>query len=385
MNASLGSPLILLIFLLAIGAIAFHAARRAKVVRPAHFHWIVRVLCAVLVLAALVAVGVGTWRGTSAELEVPAVRVSLPTHAPQPLPRAPEPGEKVDLGPTQLIATVLLVRKAQDQFVPLCGESRTLDWPPTGSPELTFQGESAGSSYKVRMNLSEFRRWNDEAIRATQGVSVDSRGRTWSSGGGMELKLDTLAVETFGGFSEQSDHAPLSLIPVVAGQGLRLLIYLTRADRDDPLRQVSAGEWLSGEGKNLRQDARNSNSNHRSHFDPTLPPGFRMLEFLGPSVLLLLLAAVVGSALFPRGRRALACTGLLACMVLYAGALDALALERRARIVADASQPENVRVAALACLQKSTFFHTGKAAARLRQIAADPATPAFLRASAEAE
>jgi hypothetical protein len=374
----------LLIFLFISGAALGITARRARVARPDHFHWIVRILCAVLVVAALVAVGVGTWRGTSASLTSEPVLVTLPTKAPPPIPNAKKPNGRLDLGSTKLVGTVLLVRKLQDRFVPICGESLTLDWPPNGNPELAFQGESGGSSYTVRMHLGEFVRWNpDEAISASQGVSVQSRGKQWSRGGSMELKLDTLEVDDFGGFSEQLDHPPLSVIPVAAAQDLRLLVHLTRADRNDPLRQVAASDWLSGEAGNLRRDERNSHSSRDSQLDPTTPPGIRMLVFLGPSVILLLLAAAVGSALFPRGRRAVAFTGLLTGMVLYAGLLDAVILERRARVATDASQPEIVRGNALETMRRGTFFHPGKATARIRQIAADAATPAFVRSLAE--
>ena len=378
------APFFLLILLFIIGATVGIAARRARVARPDHFHWIVRTLCAVLVLAALVAVGVGTWRGTGNSLASKPVRMTLPTKAPPPLPKATLPSGTLDLGPTKLVGTVLLVRKLQDRFVPICGESLTLEWPPNGNPELAFQGESDGSSYTVRMHLGEFVRWNpDEAIRASQCVSVESRGKTWSRGGGMELNLDTLEVEDFGGFSEELDHPPLAVIPVAAAQDLRLLVHLTRADPNDPLRQVSASEWLSSEARNLRQDDHNSHSSHGPRLSSDTPPGIRMLVFLGPSVVLLLLAAIAGSALFPRNRRAVAFTGLLTGMVLYGGLLDSVVLERRARVATDASQPESVRATALDAMQRGTFFHPGKATARIRQIAADPATPAFVRSVAE--
>ena len=378
------APIVLLILLFVIGATVGIAARRARVARPDHFHWIVRTLCAVLMLAALVAVGVGTWRGTGASLTSKPVFVALPTMTLPAEPKVTKPKGRLDLGSTKLVGTVLLVRKLQDQFVPICGESLTLDWPPKGNPELAFQGESGGSSYTVRMHLGEFVRWNpDEAIRASQGVSVQSRGNNWSRGGSMELKLDTLEVDDFGGFSEQLDHPPLSVIPVAAAQDLRLLVHLTRADRNDPLRQVAASDWLSGEAGNLRRDEHDSHSSHGSQLDPTTPPGIRMLEFLGPSVILLLLAAAVGSALLPRGRRAVAFTGSLTGMVLYAGLLDAVILERRARVATDTSQPETVRATALEGMRRGTYFHPGKATARIRQIAADPATPAFVRSLAK--
>ena len=384
MNKIAIAPFFLLILLFIIGATVGIAARRARVARPDHFHWIVRMLCAVLLLAALVAVGVGTWRGTGASLTSKPVLVALPTMTLPAEPKVTKPNGRLDFGPTKLVGTVLLVRKLQDRFVPICGESLTLDWPPKGNSELAFQGESGGSSYTVRMHLGEFVRWNpDEEIRASQGVSVESRGKSWSRGGGMELKLDTLEVEDFGGFSEELHHAPLSVIPMAAAQDLRLLVHLTRADRDDPLRQVAASDWLSGEAKNLRRDDHNSHSSHGSQFTSATSPGIRMLEFLGPSVVLLLLAAVAGSALFPRGRRAVAFTGLLVCMVLYGGLLDVMILERRARVATDASQPEIVRATALEGMRRGTFFHPGRAVERIRQIAADPATPAFVRSLAE--
>ena len=385
MSLILLSPFVLLIILFIIGATVGIAARRARVVRPDHYHWIVRVLCAVLMLAALVAVGVGTWRGTGAALDAPALRVSVPTHAPQPLPSGTKPYDRVDLGPTKLIATVLLVRQLQDQFVPISGESRTLDWPAKGNSELVFQGESAGSSYNLRMNLSEFLRWNPtEQIRASNGVSVEKRGRNWSSGGGMELKLDTLEVEEFGGFRDELHHAPLSVIPVLSNENLRLLVHLTRADRDDPLRQVSVADWLGAEATNLPRDEHNSHSSYGRQLDQGTPPGIRMMTFLGPSAILLLLASVVGSALFPRRWRALGLTGLLTCMVLYAGLLDGVVMQRRERVATDDSQTEALRASALESLHRGTFFHTGKATAKLREIAAAPRTPAAIRAVAAA-
>ncbi len=113
--------------------------------------------------------------------------------------------------------------------------------------------------------------------------------------------------------------------------------------------------------------------------DPNIPPGIRMLAFLGPSVILLLVAAIAGAQLFRHGRRAYALAGLLALMVLYAGLLDALVLQRRCLLAADSNQPEAVREQALAGMIRGTFFHRGTAASRVRKLAADAATPESLR------
>jgi hypothetical protein len=99
-------------------------------------------------------------------------------------------------------------------------------------------------------------------------------------------------------------------------------------------------------------------------------------------VVLLLAAAVAGSVGFRRGRRATAFAGLLAGMVLFAGLLDALVMQRRARLATDPRQPESMRVMAMAGMLRGTFFHEGAAAARVRAIANDPANTDTLRQSA---
>ena len=76
--------------------------------------------------------------------------------------------------------------------------------------------------------------------------------------------------------------------------------------------------------------------------------------------------------------------GLLACMVLYAGGLDGLVLQRRMNLTIDAGRPVTVRSMALAGLLRGTFFHRGGALARLRAIAADPTYPESLRQGARA-
>lgn len=385
MSTLILAPIVLLVILFVIGTTVGVAARRVKYARSDHYHWVARVLCAVLALAALAAVGVGTWRGAIATLTPEPVGVSLPTRPPQPLPKAKASRTQVDLGPSKLVGTVLLVRKLQDRLLPICGESRSLDWPTQGAAELVFQGESGDCSYKVRMDLSEFGRWNaNEELRVMRGVEVQRRGTNWSSSGGLQLNLDTFEMEDFGNRGDMLEHSPLSLIPVASGRDLFLLVHLTRADRDDPLRQMSASQWLGDETKGVPRNLHGSGHSGGGSMTTNTPPGIQMAIFLGPSVWLLLLAAAVGSGLFRRGRRALGFAGLMVAMVLYAGLLDAVVMQHRARVASEVSQPESVRLSALENLRRGTFFHAGRAAETIRKMAADPSTPPALRAAAEA-
>jgi hypothetical protein len=357
------SPLVLLILIFVIGASVGLATRRARRIRANHFHWVARVFFALLAAAAVITVGVGTWRGTNPTSATQAVIVMVPTTSPPEMPKNRDSNGRVDIGPCKVIGTVLLVRIQQGRAIPICGESLTLDVPSPDYPELVFHGKLADSEYTVRMRLDRFVRFGgDDQLSPGSGASVEARGARWSRSGGTALNFDRLEVQSFGGFGDTIQHAPLSVIPTVDQGDLRLFLYLTRADQADPLRKVSASEWLADKSEELWANDEHSRSIDMSHINRETPPGIRMLMYLGPSVVLLLLAAVAGSGLFPRGWRAIGFTGLLACMVLYAGLLDGLILHRRARIVADANQPEEVRASALENLQGGTFFHTGRAA-----------------------
>ena len=197
--------------------------------------------------------------------------------------------------------------------------------------------------------------------------------------------LDTLQTQGFGPGRDTLPNAPLSIIPNAVGPDLHLLIHLARADTDDPLENVPAAQWLASlAGKPRQDEAPRINSYPGVRLDPKVPPGLRMIAFLGPVAVLFLLGAIAGSVCARRGRRGFAFAGLLVLMVLVAGALDAMVLRRRGSLAMDAGQAESVRAMALGGLLRGTFFHRGAALARLGKIAADPAMPESLRQDARA-
>lgn len=375
----IGSPLLLFLIIVCVVVVA---ARRSPSFKPEYHHWIVRILCAVLFVAGMVAVGVGTWQGTRLDSLPPSLKVKVPTKAPRSLDLTKNPGNP-DLGPCRLIGTVFLARQAQDRLLPVCGESQVLEWPPGPVANLVFRGEHNGSTYTVVMDLREFVCFGQGSdVRSRNGVTVVMKGAGWSgSTGGGTLALETLGITNFGFRRDALDHAPLSVIPSGSAAELCLAVHLARADRDDPLEEVPVGQWLAGQTAKPRQEL---NSYPGVRYDADVPPGIRMLVFLGPPVVLLGFAAIAGSAVFRRGRRAPAFAGLLAIMVLYAGLLDGLVLQRRASLTKDAGQPENVRLTALADMYRGTFFHSGAAAARIRGIVADQSIPRSLREYARA-
>ncbi|MCX6879038.1 MAG: hypothetical protein NTW21_35300 [Verrucomicrobia bacterium] len=388
MNAPLlgNSIIALLILILIVAGVVALASRRVLVTRPDHLHWIVRILCIVLCVAALTATGVGTWQGTNEDLIASPVNVLVPTQAPPPLALTGDEG-KSNIGPAKFVGTVLLASKQHDRFLPLCGESISFEWPPKSTTELDFHGEHGGVAYTITFDLRQldgFR--NGREMQTRLSYSRTTRGDHWSSSGGGLLPLEQPVTESLGHGISSLRHAPLSLIPTGDGQELRLFTHLARADRDDPLEKIPAAQWLASQaGKLPQEEAARINSYPGVRFDPEAPPGIRMLVFLGPSVVLLLLAAIAGAAVFRSGRRAYAFAGMLALMVLYAGVLDAMVLQRRANLANDAGQAESVRALALSGMLDGTFFHGGAAVARIRGIAADPATPEYLRQDARSK
>lgn len=208
------TPLVVLILIFIVGAGVGLAARRAHRVRADQFHWVARVFFALLAVAALITVGVGTWRGTDPLEPVQDVMVMVPTTSPSELPKNHDTNGSVDIGPCKLIGTVLLVRIQQGRAIPICGESLTLDVPSPDYPELVFHGKLTASEYTVRMRLDHFVRFGgDDQLSPGSGASVEVRGATWSRSGGSALKFDRLEAESFGGFGDTIQHAPLSVIP----------------------------------------------------------------------------------------------------------------------------------------------------------------------------
>lgn len=374
-------PLLLLFGLIVGFAASLRLARSVRRIPPDHHHWVMRVLGAVLCLAAVTAVGIGTWRGTADDLTLPPLMVKVPTKPVPPI-QSTTNDQHIDLGPCKLVGTVMLASKEQDRLFPLGGESRVLAWPPAASGELVFQGEYGGMSYSVTMDLREFISWNPGEIRTRNGLSTVMKGFGYSgTSGGTNINLDQITTVPFGQGHEGLWHAPLSVMPLAESPDLCLIVFLTRASCDDPLQEIPAAQWLERQAGKPWQGVSpmQLNSYRGVRYDPNLPPGIRMLSFLGPAAFLLGLAAIAGALVFRRGWRMPAFAGLLALMVLYAGGLDLMVLRRRAALTKDSSQPEAARFHAMAGMVRGTYFHRGAAVERVRAMAADPALPASLR------
>jgi hypothetical protein len=242
----------------ALVAIIRGAVRGAKEARPARSHRLVLALCGVFLLSlcgmiVLMAMGVGTGRADGL-----AVRVSLPTHAPPPLPEAKGPFGLVETPPTRFIATVLLVDWVGDRFRPLDGKSFIIDWPPPFAREAsppnccTVVGVLRGTKFSFGIFVSQlFRRESGDGTPASTYIhmrpTTQNKYMSIDCSGG-EVTLDSLHEVDIG------RAQPIPFFGLTLGntaRNPRLLVHLTRAAPDDPLRQVSAAEWLAGDARQL--------------------------------------------------------------------------------------------------------------------------------------
>jgi hypothetical protein len=272
----------------------------------------------------------------------------------------------IDIGPAKWIGSVIVARREGNRFIPISGESRVCDWRSDMTRKLEFSGNRGNAAYTVTMDLTRFVRYGNGTLQPDGRLSIQTSGPGWSGNSeGSPPALETLSMEDFGGGNGSLQHSPLSLVPMDDGGNVCLLIHLSRADADDALAQTPADEWLGRQSvAHLR--SMNMNSYPGIRHDPNMPPGIRMLAYLGPAAFLLLLAAAGGSLCFRRGRRGPAFAGLTAAMVLYAGWLDSLVLDRRARVMADSSQSDANRILAMSAVP-GTFFHAKRATALIKQ------------------
>lgn len=347
--------LLLIILLLAFLFIRPGLLPKRRFARPDHFHWLIRAVAALLALAAVAvaATAIGTWRGLAPDPTVAGLKVLVPTLPPHPLPEEPRNGA-IDIGPRKLIGTVILVRVEGDRLVPLGGESKTVDWTGDSLRELTFAGSDLAGRYTVEMSVRGFR--NSGRIPQIDGIlSTRFTRPNWSSSSsGGSLLLDTVQFRETDPRSGYLRRSKLSLIPNARGETTALVTHLTLADPGDPLTGTPVDEWLRG------QTIERATGGRYGVRDADAPPGIRMLIYAGPSAFLLGLVAAAGALCFRHGRRGPAFAGLLAAMVLYVGALDAMALQRRAAVMNDASQSDAVRQRAMDGMRE-TFFHAGRA------------------------
>ncbi|HUR38197.1 MAG TPA: hypothetical protein VM222_01835, partial [Planctomycetota bacterium] len=147
----------------------------------------------------------------------------------------------------------------------------------------------------------------------------------------------------------------------------------------DPLRSASLEEWIALRGESSWKD-----EDQRGRFGAGVEkssggPAAVLARTLGINVLPALAAAVLMAQLFRR--RFLGFVQATACIILYLGALDRIALHLNESQTRNPSAPLGARMSACTQLRTTVYFRE-TALADLRALAADATAPKPLRARA---
>ena len=385
---------------------------------PQPRHLVVRIVCGVLGVIILVAIGVGTSqevRRCYASEEPPKpLTLRVPTLPPPDLPTPPQGGREVEVKEARLLASFLAVEVG-------AGEPRSVGaWQidirlPRDKGRLLTLGTVVGrSNVSSQVQVSalnarppgapprepsgasfdDIRAYRAKAAPAPTLVAVYGSTCFICSGPGLQmnrgrggLPLDEVwCVEGPGSYTYLSAQPPLSIVHGPEHQ----LIFVARACRvaeGDPLREVPVAEFVRQHEAEVRQACDDQLLACFHHRHPRKPEddnpfrGFALALHIEASSLLLLVAAILLSQLF--ARRSLAFAGVLAAVVLYVAALDRAALGSHLSRLADPQASVATRMVA-SWQARDTFFYRATAVRAYEKVAADSEAPAAVRELAAA-
>ena len=319
-----------------------------------------------------------------------------------------------------LMATVTIGDASSAYGTP---EFLDLRLPASGTPDLDRQpGAPQEGRFLLHMILAECRdglvrtvRGKTQEIRwaGSPGPGVSDRLSRGISSLSYELRLQSLSVDPNTGALDAIAHSEVrtsglgshSLVsrsmkfPAVQTamrfesllnfslQGMPratmvLLFDLTPIRENTALRPATVEEVLALRGRELWEAkiSKEETAPRVARFKGA--PGVAFLAHLGPATLPFIGLAMLLAGAFPRWSTGL--TRSLACLVLFAGMLDGLALRIHTSHLRDVQAKEEERL--VACVRlRSTFFFDRSAREALEAVMQAPASPERLRRSARDE
>lgn len=350
---------------------------RSRAPRP--WHPAVRIVCGVLGIGLLFALGVGTWRevrggyGYDTSRQTPQSALHLPAKPPPALPTptqplAPGPGGAASSYPLREARVLYHLILRQGDY-PIHAEELDVRFPEDAGKKLDRNFEYGGVEYRATMMLTSITAHCFEnspfRLSAEGSFNIEARGRgeSWSEKkGGLAPSIDSVnpyhhsgkayateicTIYKFGPGIENSTKKPWSLVSSVSAPNVVLRVRLI--NRDDPLKpatlvEVAGSDWRSDRGV----------SSGSSPAVLNRPPAYCLIEALGVSSIILIFAAVLLAQVFVR--RGLAFAGMLALCMGYAAVLDRLTVGFHSGKLADPQQPMEIRIMAAEALHSSYFY-----------------------------
>jgi hypothetical protein len=363
--------LALLLLLLGI-SVAFWMSRRWSQAssgrRPMQRHWITRLICGALGSAIVVAMTAFTIMDARRPYAEPATMdLRMPTLPPPELP-----ARDGDLKKGRFLLHALIVSWHEGSMIPVRGETYDVRWPRDQGKVFSSTYRPGSTTVNYEMSLSSIQRYTNRGPRLDFSGSrtVHVRSSTFSSG--------SAGGTTFPDVHEIRDLGRKSNLFSVLGTSPdsgALLMDLTPVQEEDPLKPGSFGDFTKVRGYGL-WSKEIEQSIGWTHDGESGSPAEALIRGLQWSLLALLAAAILLAQLFTS--RLLGFVKIAACLLLYVGALDRLALRINESHLKDASAPVEQRLVACSQLTSTTFFR-GTALRDLDATATDPSAPYPLR------
>ena len=392
-------PLILLFLMGGAAILIFlrrsHAIRRCSTRQPCKRHIVTRIICGMLGVAILVAVGFGTWSEAQSGYETGLARtlpsIHLPTREVPALPIPTTDNPRPEVESARLLMHLVVVEGPAEAFRPVYAHEFEIQWPADKGLNFThsFSLEGIMIDYEYAIESLGAKREtpdnNKPSLMASWTRSL--RYERWDGSGsrsGSGTGNTNVQYEGGVGYGIEPLRNPLSTTRGAYVGQLQALLFTSLVSKDDPLREAPVGELISKNASFIRN---NLGAEFRENSSARIPSdisskGVALAMHLGISTLILLAAAALLTELFTH--RALAFVGVIAGVVLYTAALDSMVLSTHQRHFEDADASIETRL--FACSQiPSTFFYRETARESLARLAADEHAPEVLRNCARRE
>jgi len=382
--------LVILLVVVAVVAVAISRRRPGGVRRRARpRHIVVRIVCGALAAVILVALGVGSWqevrRAYPEASEGSKASVRVPTQ-PAPVPAIDARRSRVEVGKARLLFRIVVVDSQGGLQRPLHVAQHAFDWPSERGRAWATDFEVEGTRVSTRVSVLRVearRRGNGQPPQIEARISYSlSRESGWSRGsssGTSHLAVGQVSHRHPLSMGGRPSPRPLSLVAGPAPH-LSACYHFELAASGDPLAEMPLGKWMAAheaESRDSAQQGVHASVGHRWSPELDAPVrGFALAAHLGASSLLLFVAAGLLAQLFTR--RSLAFVAMLAAVVLYAAAVERVALGTHLSHMENADAPLPTRLAG--CTRApDTFFYRRTALRRVQTVADDAEAPEALR------
>ncbi|MCX7806602.1 MAG: hypothetical protein N3A38_15670 [Planctomycetota bacterium] len=350
---------------------------RSRAPRPRHIA--ARIVCGILGIGVLVALGVGTLMeardGLYSVLEsADHIKVRVPAQQPPEPPEGLDSGEAAPLNRARVLMHAVFIKGEY----PIHAEEIDIRLPEDAGRIFSKEGRLGSAHYEFTLAPRGVRAWKSEdgSVRLDGEVQVSSEFRS-----ALYSSSRVVRVLSFGRPYVLSEFKPADPHPLSVTRspltGTVVVLYARLVRRDDPLKEVPLGQYTREVGGFESLGWRKSEERFAGGAaHPDAPPILAFAESAGFSFLFLLAAAVLLAQMF--ARRGLAFAGTLALCLLYAAALDRMALCIHMDRLADGNRPATVRALAAESLP-CTFFYRKTAWNAAKGTAENQSAPEPLR------